>query len=128
MAKAEGREYSFAPTTELANDVETFEFQDTDLIIKIENPEFSAVCPFSGLPDIANIKLHYKPSGGKCLELKSLKYYFTSFRPVGIYQEAVTTKIFEDMKRILSSESVWVETVYNVRGGLSVTCTRGEEL
>ena len=57
------------------------------------------------------------------LELKALKYYFLSFRNVGIYQEGVTARIFNDLKQVLGHESIFVETIYNVRGGIDVTCS-----
>ena len=73
--------------------LEIFDFDSPKQYIKTETDEFSAVCPFSGLPDIAYVKIEYFPTGGKCVELKSLKYYFVSFRNVGIYQEAATKRI-----------------------------------
>jgi len=90
-----------------------------------ETSEFSCVCPFSGLPDLARVKVEYHPVGGKCVELKSLKYYFVSFRNVGIYQEAVTSRIYRDLKKLLETERLRVTTVYNTRGGFDTTCIEG---
>ena len=90
-----------------------------------ETEEFSAVCPFSGLPDLAYIKIEYYPSGGKCIELKSLKYYFISFRNVGIYQEGATKRIYEDLKSVLDTDKIQITTVYNTRGGFDTTCIEG---
>ena len=95
------------------------------LTSKTETNEFSAVCPFSGLPDISYVKIEYYPKGGKCVELKSLKYYFVSFRNVGIYQEAATKRIYDDLQSILKTEQLMVTTLYNVRGGFETTCVEG---
>jgi 7-cyano-7-deazaguanine reductase len=78
------------------------------------------------LPDIAHVKVEYYPDGGKCVELRSLKYYFVSFRNVGIYQEAVTMRIYTDLKNLLGSERLRVTTNYNIRGGFDTTCIEGE--
>ena len=61
--------------------------------------------------------------GKACIELKSLKYYVTSYRSVGIFQEHATAKIAEDLFKVLSPARLTVETVYNVRGGFLTTCT-----
>jgi len=86
-----------------------------------ETDEFTAVCPYSGLPDFARLTVRYVPDG-KCIELKSLKYYVTSYRNVGIFQEHATAKIAEDLGRALSAKWLEVKTVYNVRGGFLTTC------
>lgn len=123
MPIAEGKTFDFNDVSHIdTNVLETFDFEDNQEI-KIENPEFSAVCPFSGLPDIATVTIVYYPKAGKAIELKSLKYYFNSFRSVGIYQEAVTKRIAEDLASVLKTE-VYVKTVYNTRGGLNVTCLK----
>ena len=75
-----------------------------------------------GLPDLAEIIIEYYPDGGKCVELKSLKYYFISFRNVGIYQEAVTQKIYSDLKKLLNTNRLKVTSIYNTRGGFDTTC------
>jgi 7-cyano-7-deazaguanine reductase len=90
-----------------------------------ETDEFSAVCPFSGLPDLAYVKIEYFPTGGKCVELKSLKYYFISYRNVGIYQEGATKRIYNDLKSVLETARLQVITVYNTRGGFDTTCIEG---
>ena len=88
MPKPDGKYFTFDNEDCInANFLETFSFDSSDQYIKTETSEFSAVCRFSGLPDIAYVKIEYYPEGGKCIELKSLKYYFVSFRNVGIYQE-----------------------------------------
>ena len=126
MAKAEGENFDFEDTSNIdPNYLEIFDFDSPNQYIKTETNEFSAVCPFSGLPDIAKVKIEYFPTGGKCVELKSLKYYFTSFRNVGIYQEAVTKRIYDDLSSILKTEKMQVTTIYNIRGGFKTVCVEG---
>ena len=126
MAKAEGENFRFEDTSKIdPNYLEIFDFDSPNQYIKTETNEFSAVCPFSGLPDIARVKIEYFPTGGKCIELKSLKYYFTSFRNVGIYQEAVTKRIYEDLSSILKTKKIQITTIYNIRGGFKTVCVEG---
>ena len=126
MAKAEGENFDFEDTSNIdPNYLEIFDFDSPNQYIKTETNEFSAVCPFSGLPDIARVKIEYFPTGGKCIELKSLKYYFTSFRNVGIYQEAVTKRIYEDLSSILKTKKIQITTIYNIRGGFKTVCVEG---
>ena len=103
-----------------------YEYADNDSVVTIKTSEFTAVCPFSGLPDMAYVKIEYFPKGGKCIELKSLKYYFVSFRNVGIYQEGATKRIYNDLKSALETEQIRVTTIYNTRGGFDTTCIEGE--
>lgn len=97
-------------------------------IIEIYTDEFSAVCPFSGLPDIARLWIRYRPMSNQILELKALKYYLMSFRNVGIYQEAATERIYTDLKTVLgiASDHIQIKMVYNRRGGMDVTSVKGE--
>ena len=127
MPIAEGREFEFQDESHIRADfLEVFEFDSPDQYIRTETDEFTAVCPFSGLPDMARVVIEYYPTGGKCVELKSLKYYFISFRNVGIYQEAVTKRIYDDLKQILGTELLRVSTLYNTRGGFDTTCVEGK--
>ena len=126
MAKAEGRKFEYGGE-ELIDPgyLETFPFDSRGQYIMTETDEFSAVCPFSGLPDYAFLKIEYYPEGDKCVELKSLKYYIVSFRNVGIYQEAVTKRIHGDLKALLDTSKLQVTTIYNTRGGFDTTCMEG---
>ena len=126
MAKAEGKIFNYDDTSKInANFLETFPFESVNQYIKTETNEFSAVCPFSGLPDLAKVRIEYFPAGKKCIELKSLKYYFTSFRNVGIYQEGATKRIYDDLSSILETKKIQITTIYNIRGGFKTTCVEG---
>ena len=127
MPKAQGKKFTFDTVYKIRPDyLETFNFDSKDQYIITKTKEFSAVCPFSGLPDLAKVIIEYYPDGGKCVELKSLKYYFISFRNVGIYQEAVTQKIYSDLKNVLNTQRLKVTSVYNTRGGFDTTCIEGD--
>jgi 7-cyano-7-deazaguanine reductase len=123
MAIAEGRTLPFVGPEHVDVAVlETFGYEGPEQEILTESDEFTAVCPYSGLPDFAKLTLRYVPAG-RCVELKSLKYYVTSFRNVGIFQEHATAKIAEDLQRVLGAKWLEVKTVYNMRGGFLTTCT-----
>ena len=126
MPKAEGKYFEFEEEDQInSNFLETFPFDSPNQYIMTETDEFSAVCPFSGLPDLAYVKIEYYPIGGKCIELKSLKYYFISFRNVGIFQEGATKRIYNDLKSVMETEKIKITTVYNTRGGFDTTCIEG---
>ena len=122
MATAEGRTVPFVGPEHVDDAVlETFPYEGPEQEIVTETKEFSAVCPFSGLPDFATLTIRYVP-GKSCVELKSLKYYVLSYRNVGIYQEHATAKLAEDLFGVLKPKSITVTTVYNIRGGFDTTC------
>jgi 7-cyano-7-deazaguanine reductase len=125
MAKAEGRICARDGIEAIdAGCLESFDYKGEGEVITITTPEFSAVCPFSGLPDIARVTIQYIPRS-RCVELKSLKYYFLSYRNVGIYQELVTKRIYNDLQKAIRPQKLRVETVYNTRGGMDVRCVKG---
>ena len=125
MPQAEGKVLAFdGPDTIDSDTLETIPYDGRRQLITLEYPEFSAVCPFSGLPDIGDIIIEYVPSD-RIIELKSLKYYFISYRQVGIYQENMTNRVYEDLKACLNPIQLKVTTVYNVRGGIETTCEMG---
>jgi 7-cyano-7-deazaguanine reductase len=126
MAKANGLSFPFEQPEKIRTDLlESIPYTGNDQVITLDYPEFSAVCPYSGLPDIAHITIEYIPND-KIIELKSLKYYFISFRNVGIYQEDMTNRVFEDLKKVLAPKKLKVKTIYNVRGGIETTCVMEE--
>ena len=123
MAVADGRTVPFTgPEAIDASALETFEYEGPEQEIVTETDEFSAVCPYSGLPDYAKLTIRYLPAA-RCIELKSLKYYVVSYRNVGIFQEHATAHIAEDLFRVLAPKQLEVSTVYNVRGGFLMKCT-----
>jgi 7-cyano-7-deazaguanine reductase len=123
MAIAEGRTLPFTgPEAIDAAALETFPYDGPEQEIVTETSEFSAVCPYSGLPDFATLTIRYAPSD-RCVELKSLKYYVMSFRNVGIFQEHVTARIADDLWRLLAPRHLTVSTRYNVRGGFDTVCS-----
>ncbi len=127
MVLAEGKVFSFASQERIQKkSLETFPFESKNQYIRTETQEFIAVCPFSGLPDIGHLVIEYYPEGGKCVELKSLKYYITSFKDVGIYQEEAAKRIFDDLRSVLESKRLKVTLTYNVRGGFTTTVIEGE--
>jgi 7-cyano-7-deazaguanine reductase len=89
-------------------------------------PEFTCVCPKTGQPDFAEIRIRYQPKD-RCVELKSLKLYLWGYRDVGAFHEAVTNRIADDLERLCAPR--WLEVVgdFNVRGGIYtvVTVQRG---
>ena len=123
MPTPEGRSLPFVGPEHVDVAVlETFPYEGPAQEIVTSTDEFSAVCPYSGLPDFATLTVTYVP-GKSCIELKSLKYYVTSYRNVGIFQEHATAKIAEDLFKVLAPARLTVETIYNVRGGFLTTCT-----
>jgi len=102
--------------------VETWknQYADRGYVIKIDIPEFTCICPKTGLPDFADIVIRYIPDKA-CLELKSLKYYMLSYRSVGIFNEHAVNKILDDL--VKGCKPRWMEIVgeFNARGGIKTT-------
>ena len=94
-----------------------FEYPDSATDVVYETEEFTAVCPWTGLPDFARLVISYVPQGS-LVELKSLKYYLTSYRNVGILQEHAVNRILNDLVKLLQPINMVVETEYKERGGI----------
>lgn len=94
--------------------------------IKHVNPEFTSVCPKTGLPDFATIELEYIP-GDTCIELKSLKYYYLDFRNKGIFYEAVINQMLDELSAACQPRWMRVTGNFSARGGIHsvVTCETG---
>lgn len=90
---------------------------DRDYLIKHVCPEFTSVCPKTGNPDFGTITIEYVPDK-KCVELKSLKYYFFAYRNQGIFYEAVVNKILDDLVAVCQPRRMTVTGEFNVRGGI----------
>ena len=90
--------------------------------VSIDTDEFTAVCPWTGLPDYGNLIISYLPNR-YCIELKSLKYYLLSFRDVGIVQEHAVNRILNDLVAVCQPISITVTLDYKVRGGIHTVVT-----
>ena len=113
------------PATIDVKALETFpyEYPGKKIVVTIETDEFTAVCPWSGLPDFGSVKVEYIPRT-VVLELRSYKYYLHSYRAVGIYQEHVANRILEDLARATSPRWMKVTVDYRVRGGIHTVVSR----
>lgn len=94
-----------------------FEYPGSNTEVVYETDEFTAVCPWTGLPDFARLKISYVPDQS-LVELKSLKYYLTSYRNVGILQEHAINHVLQDLVKLLSPVSMRIEAEYKERGGI----------
>jgi 7-cyano-7-deazaguanine reductase len=100
--------------------IDTFPNQFPDYEIKIEHPEFTSICPKTGLPDFGTIFISYVP-GKSCLELKSLKMYLLAYRNLGIFYENAVNRILEDIVKACHPVKASVVGEFNPRGGLVST-------
>ena len=116
----EGRQ-SHIPGMEMPA-IESWEFQypGTDTIIEIGIPEFTCICPKTGLPDFATLQIAYVP-GKLCLELKSLKEYVLSYRDIGIFHEHVVNRMLGDCVKACAPKRMEIRGVFNARGGIQTT-------
>ena len=94
-----------------------FDYPGSETEVVYETEEFTAVCPWTGLPDFGRLTIRYVPQD-VLVELKSLKYYLTSFRNVGILQEHAVNRILNDLTALLKPVSMTVEAEYRERGGI----------
>jgi 7-cyano-7-deazaguanine reductase len=97
-----------------------------DYEIAIRCPEFTSVCPKTGLPDFGEIRITYVPDD-RCIELKALKYYMIDFRNRGIFYEAVTNQILDDLVAVCSPRQMTVVGDFSARGGITTTVTASYE-
>jgi 7-cyano-7-deazaguanine reductase len=93
---------------------------ERDYEIRFECPEFTCLCPKTGQPDFATIRIRYV-ADQKCVELKSLKLYLWSFRNEGHFHEAVTNRILDDLVKLLSPRQMTIEGAFWMRGGITTT-------
>ena len=94
-----------------------YQYPKRDVLVELAADEFTCVCPFSGLPDFANLTVIYTPRK-LLVELKSLKYYLYSFRNVKIYNEHVVNKILQDLKKVLIPKNIKIVAEFTSRGGI----------
>jgi 7-cyano-7-deazaguanine reductase len=109
-------------STRPAKELETFPNPKPgrDYLIRFDCPEFTCLCPKTGQPDFATIRVEYV-ADELCVELKSWKLYLWSFRDQGAFHEAVTNQILDDLVAAVSPRRMRVEAVFNVRGGITTT-------
>jgi len=99
-----------------------FQYPESATEVVYETDEFTFVCPWTGLPDFARLVIRYVP-GSLLVELKSLKYYLTSYRNVGILQEHAVNRILENLVQLLRPVYMIVEAEYRERGGIKTKAT-----
>ena len=111
MPEAEGKIINFNTEDAIRSGwLETLSYEGNPQLITYTTDEFSAVCPFSGLPDFGDLIVKYIPDR-MLVELKSLKYYIISFRQVGIYQENATIRIYNDLRALLTPLYLEITTI-----------------
>jgi 7-cyano-7-deazaguanine reductase len=101
-------------------------FPNREYTVTHTNPEFTSVCPVTGLPDFGTIEIQFVPDQ-LCVELKSLKFYFLGFRNKGIYYEAVTNEIMEDLVHAMKPKWLEVTGEFSTRGGIHSTIVASYE-
>lgn len=98
-------------------------YPEKKYLINIEIPEFTSICPKTGLPDFAKILIEYSPRR-YCVELKSLKMYTIFFRDIGIFHEHLTNKMLEDFVNACKPRWAKITSIFNPRGGITTTVIR----
>ena len=111
------------PTTIDPGLLDTFPAAETGrgVVVEIDTDEFTAVCPWSGLPDFGSVRIRYVPRR-RVLELRSFKYYLLTYRNVGIYQEHAAGRMLRDLVRAVRPAWMELELDYRVRGGVHTVC------
>jgi 7-cyano-7-deazaguanine reductase len=104
-------------------DVWTNKYPDKEYTVQLEIPEFTCICPKTGLPDFASIKIEYSPDK-YCIELKSLKMYTIFYRNLGIFHEHVTNKVLDDLVKACRPRWAKITAEFNPRGGIKTTVAR----
>ncbi len=99
------------------------QYPDKEYSIQIDIPEFTCICPKTGLPDFAVITIEYSPLA-HCIELKSLKMYTIFFRDVGIFHEHLINRLLDDFVAACKPRWARIRGVFNPRGGITTTVTR----
>jgi 7-cyano-7-deazaguanine reductase len=97
-----------------------YEYAGKDIEVDVETDEFTCLCPWSGLPDFATVRICYVPAK-TVVELKSLKFYLQSYRMVGMVHESVVNLILKDLVACVKPKRMNVEIIFAVRGGITTT-------
>jgi 7-cyano-7-deazaguanine reductase len=116
----EGRQEHIRSLATPAIEVWSNQYNDRDYAVHLTTPEFTCICPKTGLPDFATINVDYKP-GETCLELKSFKYYLMFYRDQGIFHEHLANKVLDDIVRACKPRWAKVQIVMLPRGGIHTT-------
>ena len=122
MKRAYTDEHARAGVHAALPEIETWPNQYAGYEIEIVMPEFTAVCPKTGLPDFGSIALRYVP-GKHCLELKSYKMYLLAYRNLGIFQENAVNRVLRDVVKAANPVTATVVGDFTPRGGLSTVIT-----
>ncbi len=93
-----------------------------DIEITIRQPEYTSLCPMTGLPDVGCITIQYTPDN-KIIELKSLKYYILQYRNVGVFYEHLVNRILDDLAEVLKPKQLSVTGDFTARGGITTHVT-----
>ncbi len=104
-------------------EVWTNQYPEHRFVVHMDIPEFTCICPKTGLPDFAVISIEYIPAKF-CIELKSLKEYMTFYRNVGIFHEHFVNKLMDDFVKVSHPRWVKMAVRFNPRGGMTTTVTR----
>ena len=117
-----GRSETHYPTKPSADILETFpnRYPQRDYWIRFDCAEFTSVCPVTGQPDFAKIRIEYIPDE-RCVETKSLKFYLASFRNTASFNEEISNRILEDLVTACAPRRAMVHGEFAARGGISVT-------
>ena len=115
-------EHARAGVAEALPEIETWTNQYADYEIEIAMPEFTSVCPKTGLPDFGDVILRYVPAKS-CLELKSYKMYLNAYRNLGIFQENAVNRILRDVVKAANPVRATVTGAFKSRGGLTTVVT-----
>ena len=115
-----GKRYDIHDETAIDTDILEaipFDYPESATEVVYVTDEFTCVCPWTGLPDFGTLTVSYMPENS-LIELKSLKYYLTSYRNVGIIQEHVVNRILDDLVALVNPVTMMVEAEYRERGGI----------
>ncbi len=99
------------------------QYQDKEYSVTLDIPEFTCICPKTGLPDFACVTLEYAPAR-YCVELKSFKLYTIFFRSIGVFHEHVTNRILDDFVKACKPRWARINAEFNPRGGITTTVSR----
>lgn len=97
-----------------------YEYPGKTIEVTIETQEFTCLCPWTGLPDVADVAITYTPDT-KVIELKSLKFYLQSFRMVGMVHESVINRLLADLVKAVKPRAMNITLVFGIRGGITTT-------